>query len=148
MILAITIPGEPVAKARPRVTRAGITYTPAKTVNYETLVKELFHVAYPDHRPLDVPVKMLIEAYFTIPASWSKKKKQQALGGAIRPTKRPDWDNLGKLVSDALNGLAYRDDAQIVEATAAKYYSDRPRVEIEITEVEAWLGTGGLSPSG
>jgi Holliday junction resolvase RusA-like endonuclease len=54
----------------------------------------------------------------------------------MRPTKRPDWDNLGKLVSDSLNGLAYKDDSQIVEATAAKYYSDRPRVEIEITEVE------------
>lgn len=136
MRLALEIPGEPCAKARHRTTRSGHAYNPKSNVNYETLVKELFHVAYPDHRPLDVPVKMLIEAYFTIPASWSKKKRQQALGGAIRPTKRPDWDNLGKLVSDALNGLAYRDDAQIVEATAAKYYSDRPRVEIEITEVE------------
>lgn len=136
MRLTITIPGEPVAKARPRVTRAGITYTPAKTVNYETLVKELFCVAYPDHRPVEVPVRMLLKAYFGIPASWSKKKQQASLCGRIRPTKRPDWDNLGKLVSDALNGMAYRDDAQIVEATAAKWYSDRPRVEIEITEVE------------
>lgn len=136
MRLIFTIPGEPVAKARPRVTRAGITYTPAKTVNYETLVKELFCVTYPDHAPVVVPVKMLLKAYFGIPASWSKKKQQAALYGRIRPTKKPDWDNLGKLVSDALNGLAYRDDAQIVEATAAKFYSDRPRVEIEITEVE------------
>lgn len=136
MRLIFTIPGEPVAKARPRVTRAGITYTPAKTVNYETLVKELFCVTYPDHKPVEIPVKLLLKAYFAIPSSWSAKKQQAALYGMIRPTKRPDWDNLGKLVSDSLNGLAYKDDSQIVEATAAKYYSDRPRVEIEITEVE------------
>ena len=132
----MTIPGEPCAKARPRVTRAGITYTPAKTVNYETLVKELFCVGYPDHRPVDIPVRMLLRAYFSIPKSWSKKKQWEAQLGTIRPTKRPDWDNVGKLISDALNGLAYKDDAQIVEATTAKWYSDRPRLEIEITEVE------------
>ena len=133
MRLIFTIPGEPVAKARPRVTRAGITYTPAKTVNYETLVKELFCVAYPDHRPVDVPVRMLLKAYFGIPASWSKKKQQAALDGSIRPTKKPDIDNIIKTM-DALNGIAWRDDSQVVHVTASKYYSDRPRLEIQIQE--------------
>ncbi len=57
------------------------------------------------------------------------------LQGIIRPTKRPDWDNIGKIVSDALNELAYHDDSYIVDARVRKWYSDTPRVEVEITEL-------------
>ena len=54
------------------------------------------------------------------------------VAGDIRPTKTPDYDNIGKIISDALNGVAYRDDAQIVEANISKYYSNLPRVEVMI----------------
>ena len=56
--------------------------------------------------------------------------------GEIRPIKRPDWDNIGKLITDALiNNLAYHDDSQIVSCTVEKYYSEQPRVEVEIEEI-------------
>ena len=59
------------------------------------------------------------------------------LAGDIRPVKRPDWDNIGKIITDALNEVAYHDDAQIVEAIVEKYYSDNPRVEVTIKELRS-----------
>ena len=87
------------------------------------------------HKQFQGPLKLTITAYFPIPSSASKKKKELMLAGIIRPTIKPDWDNIGKIVTDALNHLAYDDDKQIVEAIVRKLYSDEPRVEIEIEEV-------------
>jgi len=136
IILEFTIPGEPVAKGRPRMTRQGRAYTPKKTVNYETLIQECFAIAYPGHQPITGPLGLKIDAHFTIPASWSQKKQKAAQNYQIMPTKRPDVDNVIKCVADGLNGIAWRDDSQIVSVLANKFYSTRPRVEIEITEVE------------
>ncbi len=133
-MLEITIPGEPVGKSRPRVTKFS-TYTPAKTVNYETLVKQMFAIKYPDHRPYEDQIAMTITAYFGIPQSKSKKAKEFMAEGDIRPCKKPDCDNILKIVADALNKIAYRDDAQIVRAQVDKYYTAYgPRVEIQIWE--------------
>ena len=110
--------------------------TPAKTVNYETLVKQLYIVEH-HNRQLDGPLSMTVRAYFQIPKSASQRKATEMQEGKIRPTTKPDWDNVGKIISDALNGLAYRDDSQIVRATVEKYYSDEPRVEVEIQEIGA-----------
>lgn len=124
--MKFTIPGEPVGKARPRVTKWGV-HTPEKTVNYENLVKVLYngtlHEGY---------VAMTVIAYYAIPKSASKKKAEQMRSGEIRPTKKPDCDNVLKIIADALNGIAYKDDAQIIRATVEKWYSDVPRVEVEI----------------
>lgn len=134
-LLQLTIPGEPMGKARPKVTRFG-TYTPKKTVNYETLIQELFITKYPKSIcfPID-PLRMKISAYFTIPKSASKRSKVAMLAGEIRPTKKPDGDNIIKIVSDALNRLAYHDDSQIVEVACKKLYAATPRVEIQIEKV-------------
>lgn len=121
-------------KQRARTTRQGHHYTPAKTVNYETLISQLFIEKYFGHKPLDGAVKIKIDAYFTIPKSASKKKKEAMITGAIRPTKKPDCDNIAKIICDALNGLAYLDDKQIVELTVNKFYSDIPRVVVAICE--------------
>ncbi len=136
MRLIFTIPGEPVAKGRPRMTRQGRTYTPQKTVNYETLIQECFAIAYPGHQPITGPLGLKINAYFTIPASWSQKKQIAAQNFTILPTKRPDVDNVINCDAEGLNGIAWRDDAQIVSVLANKFYSTRPCVEIEITEVK------------
>lgn len=130
--MKLIIYGEPAAKQRPRLGK-GYTYTPTKTVNYETLVRQIYIQHYPG-KQLDGELIMHIRAYFGIPKSASRIKREQMLSGRIRPTKRPDWDNVGKIVSDALNGLAYHDDSQIVTATVEKWYGERPRVEIEIEE--------------
>ena len=139
MILEFEVPGEPVGKGRPRTTvRSGFAreYTPAKTRNYENLIKLAFQQAYPGHEPFPkgTPLKIEMAAYLSIPESWSIKKKKLALAGYIRPTKKPDTDNISK-IKDALNGIAWYDDAQVVEDTIKKYYSDRPKLGIRI---EVW----------
>ena len=130
--MRLTILGEPCAKQRPRLGK-GFTYTPQKTVNYETLVRQLYITQ--GHERLEGALKMTVNAFFSIPKSASKKNREKMLRGEIRPTKRPDWDNIGKIVSDALNEMAYKDDCQIVDARVIKRYSDNPRVEVEITEL-------------
>lgn len=137
-----TILGEPAGKGRPKFSTKGPfpkAYTPEKTVNYETLVKleyrrqcEDFH--FPDGTALD----LRIAAYYAIPKSANKKKRLLMLCHAIRPMKKPDNDNVVKIIQDALNLVAYHDDVQIVDCQLRKFYSDKPRVEVVIQN--AWLG--------
>jgi Holliday junction resolvase RusA-like endonuclease len=130
-MIKLTIPGQPCAKGRPRLGKFG-TYTPEKTVNYETLVKELYIIGNYG-KQLEGALQITVSAFFKIPKSKENAFKNSC--GEIRPTTRPDWDNIGKIISDALNGLAYCDDSQIVRAIVNKYYSDIPRVEVEICNV-------------
>jgi Holliday junction resolvase RusA-like endonuclease len=133
VLIKFTIPGEPTGKARPRVTRWG-TYNTEKTVLYENLVKTAYngklHEGY---------IEMTVKAYYSIAKSTSKKKREQMLSGEIRPTKKPDCDNVLKIIADALNKIAYDDDAQIVRATVEKHYSENPRVVVEINEIKSFL---------
>lgn len=134
-MITLVIPGEPVAKGRPRVMRSGVTFTPPKTLNYETLIKELFIISR--QALMTGELRAEIDAYFTINKTVSQKKKEQMINQQIRPTKRPDLDNVAKAVLDALNGLAYNDDSQIVSLTINKYWAEVPRVTIKIEEVQA-----------
>lgn len=134
-MIRLTIPGEPMGKARPRMTRKGFIYTPKKTVNYETLIRELFAIKYPDFQPIEGSVEMNLTAYLKIPKT-SNKKTMLMETGEIRPTKKPDMSNILKTVEDALNNLAYNDDKQIVELTVKKWFSNRPRIELEIAEID------------
>ena len=134
-MIKLIIPGPPCAKQRPKV-YGRHAVTPEKTVNYETLVKQLYIVEH-HNKKLEGPLKMTVTAFFEIPKSQSEKNKRLMRMGQIRPTKKPDWDNIGKIVSDALNGLAYHDDSGIVDADVHKWYSDNPRVEVEIQEIGA-----------
>jgi Holliday junction resolvase RusA-like endonuclease len=134
-MISFTIPGEPQGKARAR-TGKGFAYTPEKTVLYENFIKIMYEkTKCAVFFNKNIPLEMHIKAYYKIPKSTSLIKYSDMHRGVIRPTKKPDWDNVGKVVSDALNGIAYHDDTQIVRATVEKWYSDIPRVEIEIREV-------------
>ena len=136
MTITFTVLGEPVGKARQRVTRFG-TYTPEKTVLYENLIKTEYRRQCNDHRFDDKqPLCMEMKAEYMIPASASKAKRAAMARGEIRPMKKPDWDNVGKVVSDALNKLAYRDDTQIVDCTVRKFYSERPKITVKIGPAE------------
>ena len=134
--MKLTIPGEPVAKGRVRMTSSGIAYTPAKTMNYEILVKELYIINHQDRPLIEGQIEATLKAYFTIPKSATKKKRALMIDEKVRPIKRPDLDNIAKTVLDALNGLAYKDDSQVVSLILEKYYSDTPRVELELIEQE------------
>jgi Holliday junction resolvase RusA-like endonuclease len=128
-MIKFTIPGEPKAKQRPRLGN-GYVYTPTQTVNYENYVKMCF--LNNKQEKLTGKIRAEIYAFFGIPASWSKKKKDDAIQGEIRPTKKPDTDNIAKIILDSLNGLAYDDDKQIIELVVCKYYSDSPNVEVTL----------------
>jgi Holliday junction resolvase RusA-like endonuclease len=80
-------------------------------------------------------LRLVINAYFSIPASTSKKKRALMLAGKIRPVKRPDWDNVGKIVSDSLNKMAYHDDSCVVSAYIDKWYSEEPRLEFKLIKL-------------
>jgi Holliday junction resolvase RusA-like endonuclease len=105
--LTITVPGKPMGKQRPRASKRGgfvRLYTPEQTVNAETFTKlcAMDQVGQP---MLEGPLVVAMHAVFDIPVSFSKKKKADALSGALRPTGKPDLDNLAKLYSDALNKI-------------------------------------------
>lgn len=136
MRVKFTVLGEPKGKGRHRFgrnvkTKAPVTHTPDETVLYENLVSTEFRRQAGSARfEDDAYIDMRVMAYYTIPASTSKKKQRLMVEGKIRPTKKPDMDNIVKIVSDALNQVAYRDDAQIVDAQVRKFYAELPRIEV------------------
>lgn len=132
--ITFTIPGEPVAKGRARsFVRNGHVahYTPDKTARYENLVKLAAQQAMAEVAPIDGAVALTVRAFFSIPKSWSLKKQRSAALGEIMHTKRPDLDNVVKAIKDGANGVAWKDDSQVVDVRASKRYGT-PRVEVEV----------------
>ncbi len=131
---AFEVPGKPLGKARPKFTKKGHAYTPAKTVNAEVMVATTAHEA--GVRPLDGAVRMEIVAVFPVAKSWTKARKAAALAGAAKLSK-PDSDNIAKLVCDALNGIAYADDAQAYDVHVRKVYGPQAKTVVRIFGNEA-----------
>lgn len=133
----LVIPGEPVAKARPKlgtVNGHAHAFTPIKTRRYEDIVRNVCAVQWAGRALLQaVAITMRVTVFRSIPKSFNKSKQRDALLGAVRPLGKPDWDNFGKAISDGLNGIVYIDDALIVDASVAKFYGTDPRVEIVLT---------------
>lgn len=128
MPVTIRLAGVPVGKGRARFVRAtGHAFTPEKTRNYESALRVAAGEAMIGRTPIEGPLTVSVVAAFPVPASWSKKKQQAALANLVRPTGKPDADNLLKAL-DALNQIVFRDDAQIVEARVSKMYSDIPEL--------------------
>ena len=135
----IIIPGEPVGKGRPRFAVVGghaKAFTPKKTRDYEELIK--WHYVQQNGSfcfDKDDALSLEVLAEMSIAPSNSKTVQQQKRTGEIRPLKKPDADNILKVVQDALNGLAYPDDVQIVESHIVKRYSDAPGLNVLIRKV-------------
>lgn len=134
-MIRFEILGQPIAKARPRVTRTGHAYTPSKTINYEALVKYTYQSFYGHREPISGHIEAHILAIFPIPKSYSKKKTAELLAGRNNYDKKPDCDNLAKTILDALNGLAYKDDSQVTVLCIAKEYGTQPKVIVELKEI-------------
>ena len=132
--MEFTIPGEPVGKGRPRRGK-GHFYTPERTEAYEQLVRHIYRAKGGDHFS-SLPVRVEINAYYEIPASASRVRRRKMDNGELLPTKKPDFDNVAKIICDALNGIAYNDDSQVVEAIVKKRYSTQPRVDVLVEAVE------------
>lgn len=137
MKVDFVIQGKVQAKQRPRFNRySGKTYTPNETIAYENWVKTCYLEKYKDKELIEKPLRVTIKAYFEIPKSTSKKRKQQMMDNEILPMVKPDTDNIAKGVLDSLNGIAYKDDKQVVELIVNKYYNNTPYVSVMIEEIE------------
>jgi len=127
--LKFTIDGEPTGKARPRVTKFG-TYNMETTVLYENLVQISYKQQCKEF--FEGSLIVTITACFGVPKSVSKKKRALMLDGHIFPNKKPDIDNIAKIILDALNGIAYKDDTQVIWLVVRKKYDERAHVDVSI----------------
>jgi len=135
--LFFTVEGTPVGKGRPKFARRGnfvTAYTPTKTRTYESLIAEAAKKAMGTSEPLETPIAAYIYITVPIPQSYPKKRRDACLNGFERPCKKPDCDNILKAFFDAMNGIVYKDDCQIVSIHAAKNYGSVGMVEVMIKE--------------
>jgi Holliday junction resolvase RusA-like endonuclease len=137
--VSIVVPGAPVPKGRPRLSTINgqaRAFTPTKTRRYEDLIRLEAGNVMEARAQLQGPTSVRIRAYMPMPQAMakSKLKSQSAEAGVIRPLTKPDVDNFAKVI-DALNGIVWPDDNQVVELTVEKFYSSRPRLELTASEL-------------
>ena len=138
LIVTFEVEGDPVPKSRPRFARRGNfvqTYTDAKTIDYETHVAMKARQAIGASEPLQGALTVFLYLRYTIPASYSKKRKEACLRGVEYP-KKIDIDNVYKSITDAMNGIVYMDDSQIVETHITKVYAETAGANIMVQECE------------
>ena len=149
--IVFVVPGNPQGKGRPRVGRVGNNarmFTPAKTVAYENLIAMAAAESMGGRALLQGPVLLEMAMMHAIPVSWSKKRQEGALQGEIMPTVKCDADNCLKAVCDALNGIVWRDDTQVVNVTLSKRYAAVPGVQVRIVPLEAEPAQGARARNG
>ena len=143
MYINFKILGEPYGKKNMKPSRVGShlsLFSPKENSNYMDKVLTAFQNNYSFNTRFkdDEMIVCNIKAYFSIPKSVSKKKKQQMLSNQIRPIKRCDCDNISKVILDSLNKIVFRDDSQIVSETIDKYYTENtPYVELTLQSYES-----------
>jgi len=131
--IEFTVYGESHSKGRPRFSKKGFAYTPAKTKQHEQDFLSQA-IKYRPREPLKSNLSVDITFYMVIPLSKPKKWRERAIAGLERPHKR-DLDNQIKLIWDSMNTIFYADDRQIVELRARKFYDTTPRIEVKIQEL-------------
>jgi Holliday junction resolvase RusA-like endonuclease len=139
LVVTFTVDGDPVPKGRPRFARRGQfvqTYTDAKTIDYETQVAMRARHAIGSTKPLEGALSVFLYLRYAVPASYSKKRKEACLKGLEYP-KRIDIDNVYKSITDAMNGIVYLDDSQIVEAHIKKVYAEESGANIMVQECDS-----------
>lgn len=137
MTIKINIPGDPVAQARPRAVKMGKgirMYDPKPSADYKKYVATIAKQHAPK-KILEGALGVKLKVYRQIPKSTTKKRRQAMNEGIERPVVKPDLTNYAKGIEDALNGIIYHDDSQIIDLQIEKHYSDEPCAVIEITEV-------------
>jgi Holliday junction resolvase RusA-like endonuclease len=136
-MITFEVVGDPVAQGRPRATTINgrvRMFDPAKSRSFKEYVK----LAASQHAPNELltgPLNVHVKIYRNIPKSFSKKKTEEAETGVLRPVTKPDVDNYYKGIGDALNEVIWKDDSQVVSLIVEKFYSKRPRAEIQISEI-------------
>lgn len=137
MMARFEVPGEPRGKGRPRFARMGKgvrAYTDEKTASFENRILSCYleQIGAPATPPED-QLHVFVVAWFGVPKSYPKAMHKAAADGVMQPvTKKPDVDNILKSVLDALNGVAWKDDAQVYYAVVHKVYGTRPRLDVTL----------------
>lgn len=132
MTVEFTVPGLH-GKDRPRFTRTGHVYTTKATADFEEKIRWCYRQAVKGPIvPADGPVRVVVKAYHPVPKCAPKYKRAAMLAGDIKPLVKVDIDNVAKLVMDALNGLAYLDDKQVVQLEGYKKYAVEPAVYVRV----------------
>lgn len=135
MIYEFEVPGKIIGKGRPRLnTSTGIIYTPTKTKDYETLVEQYYLLKYPKFKQLQGRLKVSIIAYFSIPKNTKKLDIKEMIENNISPTKKPDIDNIVKVILDSMNKFAFKDDTQITKLEIEKKYGLEEKIYVKIEE--------------
>ena len=133
-----SVPGEPRGKGRPRFAKRGNfvkTYTDAKTASYEDQIRFYALKAMGDSKVIEGAVRVFVSIRMAVPKSYSNKRREACLSNVEKPLKKPDWDNVAKSICDAMNGIIYVDDTQIVEAHITKQYAHQAEVVVLVQEV-------------
>lgn len=133
------VAGKVEAKGRGRVGRVGkgpkastTVFTPAHTRKYEHLVRHAAGEAMGERAPMECAVKVIVEVHINFPKSASKKKLQAMADGYLRPCTKPDIDNYVKSALDGINSIVVKDDNQVVDLRAFKYFSERPHLKVQV----------------
>jgi len=134
-VIEIVLAGPPMGKERVRMTRSGHAYTPERTVNYESRLALAAQHVMDGRNPLEGALAVDVDVFVAVAKSKPKKFRAAALTGEIRPTKKPDFDNYAKIL-DALNLIVWVDDAQVVDGRVRKFYSEQPRMEIRVRQID------------
>lgn len=133
-IIRFEIPGEPVAQGRPRASSTGgrvRMYDPQKSRTYKAHVSEIGK-EYAPEKPLEGPLMVRMIFYRRYLKSFTKQERRDAEDGIKLPISRPDLSNYAKGIEDALNGIIWKDDSQIVHLSLEKHYAERSYAFVEI----------------
>ena len=129
------VPGKPRGKGRPRFSGKR-AYTDDQTKAYEERIAWKYRKAAGAFRfPDGIFLRIRVQQQMPVPQSASKTRKTEMLEGRVFPSAKPDLDNVIKAVLDALNGVAYKDDARVVGLYSQKVYSENPGVLVEISRM-------------
>ena len=139
MQIHFQVEGDPKGKGRPRFSRVGSftkVYTDKQTLSYEAMIAFFAKQAMGVTDLLETPVSVFLYVRLPVPQSYSKKRREVCLGGTEKPCKKPDIDNIAKTYLDAMNGVIFVDDTQVVDLHVKKLYSDKAGVDVMVMEAE------------
>jgi Holliday junction resolvase RusA-like endonuclease len=139
MQIHFQVEGDPKGKGRPRFSRVGSftkVYTDKQTLTYEALIATFAKQAMGGTEPLKTPVSVFLYVRLPIPQSYPKKRKEACLNGSEMPCKKPDIDNIAKTYLDAMNGVIFVDDTQVIDLHVKKVYATEAGVDVMVMEAQ------------
>jgi Holliday junction resolvase RusA-like endonuclease len=139
MQIHFQVEGDPKGKGRPRFSRVGNftkVYTDKQTLTYEAMIATFAKQAMGGTEPLKTPVSVFLYVRLPIPQSYPKKRREACLSGLEKPCKKPDIDNIAKTYLDAMDGVIFVDDTQVIDLHVKKLYSVVAGVDVMVMEAQ------------